>query len=39
MRTIGNIIWILLGGIWCALGWVLLGTLFYITIIGIPLGR
>ena len=39
MRLIGNIIWIVLGGIWTAIGWVLLGTLFYITIIGIPLGR
>ena len=39
MRTIGNIIWILLGGVWCALGWVLLGALFYITLVGIPLGR
>ena len=39
MRLIGNIIWIVLGGIWTAIGWVLLGALFYITIIGIPLGR
>ena len=39
MQLIGNIIWILLGGIWTALGWFLAGCLFYITIIGIPLGR
>ena len=39
MRTIGNIIWILFGGIFTALGWVIAGILFYITIIGIPLGR
>ena len=25
MSLIGNIIWILLGGIWTALGWLLLG--------------
>ena len=39
MRTIGNIIWILLGGIWTALGWCIAGIVFYITVIGIPLGR
>lgn len=39
MRVIGNIIWILLGGIWTALGWAIAGIIFYITIIGIPLGR
>lgn len=39
MRVVGNIIWILLGGIWTALGWLLLGLVFCITIIGIPLGR
>ncbi len=39
MRTLGNIIWILFGGIWTALGWLFLGVVFCITIIGIPLGR
>lgn len=39
MRTIGNIIWILCGGIITAIGWALAGIVFYITIIGIPLGR
>ena len=39
MRTIGNIIWILLGGIWTALWWLLVGCIFYVTIVGIPLGR
>jgi len=39
MKTLGNIIWILLGGIWTALGWALIGIIFYITIVGIPLGR
>ena len=38
MRTIGNIIWILLGGLWLALGWLIFGLLLCITIIGIPLG-
>ena len=39
MRTLGNIAWILLGGIWTALGWALAGIVFYISIVGIPLGR
>ncbi len=39
MQTIGNIIWILLGGIITALGWAIAGIVFYITIVGIPLGR
>lgn len=39
MKTIGNIIWILFGGIWTALAWAIAGIVFYITIIGIPLGR
>ena len=39
MRTLGNIIWIITGGLVTALGWVLAGLIFYITIVGIPLGR
>ena len=39
MRTLGNIIWIITGGLVTAMGWVLAGLIFYITIVGIPLGR
>lgn len=39
MRTLGNIIWIIFGGLITALFWVLWGVIFHITIIGIPLGR
>ena len=39
MRTIGNVIWIIFGGLFTAIGWLLAGIVFYITIIGIPLGR
>lgn len=39
MRTIGNIIWIIFGGLITAIWWVLVGLVFYITIVGIPLGR
>lgn len=39
MRTIGNIIWIIFGGLITAIGWAFVGLIFYITIVGIPLGR
>lgn len=39
MRTIGNIIWIILGGAALFLEWSLVGILLCLTIIGIPLGK
>ena len=39
LSTLMNIIWILCGGIWIALSHLVLGILFFITIIGIPFGR
>lgn len=39
MRLIGNIVWMLFGGIFTAIYWFLVGCLFSITIIDIPLGR
>ena len=39
MRTIANILWIVFGGLIAAGAWVIIGGLFYLTIIGIPLGR
>lgn len=39
MSTIGNIIWILLGGIWMSIGWLIAGAIMYVTVIGIPWGR
>jgi uncharacterized membrane protein YccF (DUF307 family) len=38
VKTIANIIWIILGGLWLGLGWAILGILLCITIIGIPFG-
>ncbi|MBR6782639.1 MAG: YccF domain-containing protein [Clostridia bacterium] len=38
MKLIANIIWFIFGGLWLGLGWLLLGLLLCITIIGIPLG-
>ena len=39
MRVIGNILWILLGGLEIAFTWVCIGALCYLTVVGIPLGR
>ena len=36
--AIGNVIWVIFGGIWLALGHIFTGTLLCLTIIGIPLG-
>jgi uncharacterized membrane protein YccF (DUF307 family) len=38
LRTIGNLLWLLLAGIWLALGYAVAGFLLCITIIGIPFG-
>lgn len=38
LSLVGNVIWVLLSGIWLALGHLVLGVLLCITIIGIPLG-
>ena len=39
MRTLGNILWFIFGGLPQGLGWVLAGLLWCITIIGIPVGK
>lgn len=39
MSLLGNIIWILFGGIFTAIYWFFAGCLFCLTIVGIPLGR
>ena len=38
MKTIGNLIWFIFGGLWMGLGWTLVGLCWCIRIIGIPLG-
>ena len=38
MRLILNILWLLFGGLFSALGWVLTGCLWCITVVGIPVG-
>lgn len=38
MKTIGNILWIIFGGLLLSIMWVLAGAILCITIIGIPFG-
>ena len=38
MRLLGNIIWIIFGGLLSWFGWIMAGCLWCITIIGIPIG-
>ena len=39
MRTLGNILWFVFGGITSGLSWVVSGLFWCITIVGIPIGR
>jgi len=39
MKTLGNIIWFILAGLWAALAYCLAGLILCITIIGIPVGK
>ena len=38
MRTIGNILWLVLAGFWLAIGYLLAGVLAFVLIITIPFG-
>lgn len=39
IRLILNVLWIVTGGVWMALAWVIAGVIMVITIIGIPWAR
>lgn len=39
MGAIGNFLWFILGGVLMGLGWWLVGTLAFLTVVGIPWGR
>ena len=39
MRTIGNILWFIFGGLLGGLAWIFAGCIWGITIVGIPFGR
>jgi uncharacterized membrane protein YccF (DUF307 family) len=38
VRTIGNVLWFVLAGVWLAIGYAIAGVLLCITVIGIPFG-
>ena len=38
MRLLGNILWLILGGLCLAVGWAVIGLVLCVTIVGIPLG-
>jgi uncharacterized membrane protein YccF (DUF307 family) len=38
MKTLLNLLWLVLAGIWMAIGYVIAGALMFVTIIGIPFG-
>lgn len=38
MKLLGNLLWFVFGGLWMGLGWSLVGLLWCITIVGIPVG-
>lgn len=38
MKTIGNILWLVLAGFWLFLGWIVVGVLWCVTLVGIPVG-
>jgi len=39
MSCLGNILWFVFGGFWMGLGWALVGLVWCLTIIGIPVGK
>ena len=39
MRILLNLLWIIFGGLISALGWILAGCFWCLTIVGIPIGR
>jgi len=39
VRLLGNLLWLVLGGFWMGLGWIVAGVVMLISIIGIPWAR
>lgn len=38
MGCLGNLLWLIFGGFFCGLSWLLVGLLWCLTIVGIPIG-
>ena len=39
MKTIGNILWLIIVGLWSSLGWLFWALLLAITVVGLPFAR
>lgn len=39
MTTLGNILWVVLAGVWLALGWLFWAAVLAITVVGLPFAR
>ena len=39
MKTVGNVIWLILAGFWSAIAWLVLAGILAVTIIGLPFAR
>lgn len=39
MRFLGNVLWIIFGGLEAAIGWAVAGLLMFVSIVGIPFGK
>jgi uncharacterized membrane protein YccF (DUF307 family) len=39
VKTIGNILWVVITGFWTAIGWLIWAAIFAVTIIGLPFAR
>lgn len=38
LNVVGNILWLVLSGVWMAFGYIIAGVLMFVTIVGIPFG-
>ncbi|MFN3257891.1 MAG: YccF domain-containing protein [Ilumatobacter sp.] len=39
MKTVGNVLWLVLCGVWIAIGWLFWALLLAVTIVGLPFAR
>lgn len=39
MKTIGNVLWLVICGLWLALGWMFWALIFAVTVVGLPFAR
>jgi uncharacterized membrane protein YccF (DUF307 family) len=39
VRTIGNLLWLIFGGVWMGFAWWIAGLLAYVSVVGIPWGK